>query len=49
VNESARAAGKTLIEKARNLKDARPSFIYVNNRLEGNAVKTIEAMATPLT
>ena len=38
----ARTAGRALIAKAAGSK--RPSFIYVNNRLEGNALKTIEAM-----
>ena len=41
----ARAAGRALIAKAREGK--RPSFIYVNNRLEGNALNTIEAMLEP--
>ena len=38
----ARAAGRAVIAKAKASK--RPSFIYVNNRLEGNALSTIEAM-----
>ncbi len=38
----ARAAGRALIAKATEGK--RRSFIYVNNRLEGNALATIEAM-----
>ncbi len=38
----ARAAGRAVIAKAKDGK--RPSFIYVNNRLEGNALQTIEAM-----
>ncbi|MEO6785176.1 MAG: hypothetical protein ABI318_03495 [Chthoniobacteraceae bacterium] len=38
----AREAGKALIAKAKQGK--RPSFIYVNNRLEGNALSTISAM-----
>ena len=38
----ARAAGQAIIAKAKASK--RPSFIYVNNRLEGNALSTIEAM-----
>ena len=37
-----RAAGRAVIAKAKEGK--RPSFIYVNNRLEGNALQTIEAM-----
>jgi uncharacterized protein YecE (DUF72 family) len=39
---AARAAGRELIAKAKVGK--RGSFIYVNNRLEGNALRTIEAM-----
>jgi hypothetical protein len=50
VDEDARTAGKTLIKKARQM-SARPSYIFVNNRLEGNAMNTIMAMlsmeATP--
>jgi uncharacterized protein YecE (DUF72 family) len=38
----ARAAGRALIARAKQ--GTRPSFIYVNNRLEGNALQTIEAM-----
>ena len=37
-----RAAGRAVIAKA--VAGKRPSFIYVNNRLEGNALSTIEAM-----
>ena len=50
VNHEARAAGAALI--ADGVKAAgRQTFIYVNNRLEGNALATIEAMielATPV-
>jgi hypothetical protein len=42
LNEPARAAGRKLIAAAKSL-DA-PSFIFVNNRLEGNAPTTIAAM-----
>ena len=35
-------AGKALIAKAKQGK--RPSFIYVNNRLAGNALNTIQAI-----
>jgi uncharacterized protein YecE (DUF72 family) len=41
----AREAGRAIIGKAKGNK--RPSFIYINNRLEGNALKTIEAMLEP--
>jgi hypothetical protein len=43
VDEDARAAGRTLIKKARKM-SSRPSYIFVNNRLEGNAMHTIQAM-----
>jgi hypothetical protein len=46
MDEIARKAGQDLIQKAA-AKSKRPSFIYVNNRLEGNAMNTIEAMTTP--
>ena len=42
----ARAAGRALIAKAAQV-SKRPSFIYVNNRLEGNALNSIAAMVTP--
>ena len=41
-DDDARAAGRAVIAEAK--KGKRPSFIYVNNRLEGNALSTIEAM-----
>ncbi len=44
VNEAARAAGAALIEEAANTGPGRKTFIYVNNRLEGNALATIAAM-----
>jgi uncharacterized protein YecE (DUF72 family) len=40
----ARAAGASLIRQARNGGPGQRAFLYVNNRLEGNAVLTIEAM-----
>jgi uncharacterized protein YecE (DUF72 family) len=40
----ARAAGARLIEDARARSGAAKAFIYVNNRLEGNALQTIAAM-----
>ena len=46
LDPDARAAGRALIGKAKQI-SKRPSFIYVNNRLEGNALKTIEAMLEP--
>jgi uncharacterized protein YecE (DUF72 family) len=39
-----RAAGASLIQEARQRSEATKGFIYVNNRLEGNALATIAAM-----
>jgi uncharacterized protein YecE (DUF72 family) len=39
-----RAAGARLIQEARSRGDSTKGFIYVNNRLEGNALQTIAAM-----
>ena len=43
VNAEARTAGAALITEGAKAK-GRKTFIYVNNRLEGNALSTIEAM-----
>jgi uncharacterized protein YecE (DUF72 family) len=43
-NPEARAAGKTLIHEGLAVGQERKTFIYVNNRLEGNALMTIKAM-----
>jgi uncharacterized protein YecE (DUF72 family) len=43
VNEEARQAGRALIQEGAKQPD-RKTFIYVNNRLEGNALQTIDAM-----
>ena len=45
VNAEARKAGAALIEDGTKASN-RKTFIYVNNRLEGNALSTIEAMVT---
>jgi hypothetical protein len=37
-NSEARAAGKALIAEGKAAKSGRETFIYVNNRLEGNAL-----------
>ncbi len=42
VNAEARGAGATLVKLAKQ--KAKQAFIYVNNRLEGNALETIAAM-----
>jgi hypothetical protein len=39
-----RAAGASLIREARSRDGATKGFIYVNNRLEGNALETIAGM-----
>lgn len=43
VNEEARKAGRALIGQRKTM-NAGQIFIYVNNRLEGNALETINAM-----
>ena len=43
-NPEARAAGKALIAEGKEVGKDRKTFIYVNNRLEGNALETINAM-----
>jgi len=43
-NEEARAAGAKLIQESTAADRERRTFIYVNNRLEGNALMTIDAM-----
>jgi uncharacterized protein YecE (DUF72 family) len=43
-NPDARAAGKALIAEGKTAGPERKTFIYVNNRLEGNALETIDAM-----
>ena len=43
-NPDARAAGRQLIAEGREAGPNRESYIYVNNRLEGNALSTIDAM-----
>jgi len=43
-NPEARAAGKALIAEGKAAGPERKTYIYVNNRLEGNALETIGAM-----
>jgi hypothetical protein len=45
----ARAAGAALIAEGKAAGPKRKTFIYVNNRLEGNALETIEAMLERIT
>jgi hypothetical protein len=40
----AREAGRALIAEGKAVGPERKTFIYVNNRLEGNALETIDAM-----
>jgi len=46
INEEARRAGASLILERERYEPRRKTFIYVNNRLEGNAPATIQAMLT---
>ena len=46
INEEARRAGASLILEGERYEPRRKTFIYVNNRLEGNALATIQAMLT---
>ncbi len=46
VDEASRESARALIEKARAL-SRRKTFLFVNNRLEGNALNTIAAVVTP--
>jgi hypothetical protein len=43
INEDARWAGAALIQNGKK-KPKKKTFIFVNNRLEGNALQTIKAM-----
>lgn len=43
-NPDARAAGKVLVAEGKASGPERKTFIYVNNRLEGNALATIDGM-----
>jgi uncharacterized protein YecE (DUF72 family) len=45
-NPDARAAGRALIAEAKAAGPERKTFIYVNNRMEGNAMETIGAMVS---
>ena len=48
-NDDARAAGAKLIADGKAAGGKRKTFIYVNNRLEGNALETIDAMLERVT
>jgi uncharacterized protein YecE (DUF72 family) len=47
-NSDARAAGRTLIAEGQAAAPKRRTFVFVNNRLEGNALETIAAMVQPI-
>jgi hypothetical protein len=46
-NTDARAAGKALLAEKKEARADRKTFIYENNRLEGNALETIASMLMP--
>ena len=46
-NPEARAAGQALIAEGKAAGPKRKTFVFVNNRLEGNAISTIAAMINP--
>jgi uncharacterized protein YecE (DUF72 family) len=46
-NPEARAAGRALIAEAKAAEPKRRTFVFVNNRLEGNAISTIAAILQP--
>ena len=46
-NPEARAAGRALIAEGKAAGPKRRTFVFVNNRLEGNAISTIAAMLEP--
>jgi glycerate-2-kinase len=43
----ARAAGRALVAEGKAAGPKRRTFVFVNNRLEGNAISTIAAMLEP--
>ena len=44
VNEEVRTAGAALMVEGERYEPRRKTYIYVNNRLEGNSLETISAM-----
>jgi len=46
-NPQARAAGRALIDEGKKVGPKGRTFVFVNNRLEGNALSTIAAMMEP--
>jgi uncharacterized protein YecE (DUF72 family) len=47
VNAEARSAGRQLIQEDKSARPNRRTYVFVNNRLEGNALGTIAAMVAP--
>jgi hypothetical protein len=47
INQEARLAGATLVREGKQ-QPKRKTLIYVNNRLEGNALETIAAILEPV-
>jgi len=47
VNAEARSAGRQLIHEGKSARPNRRTYVFVNNRLEGNALGTITAMVAP--
>ena len=47
-NEEARAAAASLIGESLRADSPRKTYIYVNNRLEGNALMTLQSMVEML-
>jgi len=46
-NPEARAAGRALIAEGQAAGPKRKTFVFANNRMEGNALGTIAAMIAP--
>jgi hypothetical protein len=46
-NPEARAAGRALVAEGKEGGSKRRTFVFVNNRLEGKAISTVETMALP--
>lgn len=46
-NPEARAAGRGLIAEGKAAGPKKRTFVFVNNRLEGNAISTIAALLEP--
>jgi hypothetical protein len=46
-NPEARAAGRALVAEGQEAGPKRRTFVFVNNRLGGNAISTIAAVISP--